>query len=471
MMPSLDKMRSVVTVEPVLFLYMLATWLSFPTLQGLLFQKVCLAKYNNSGLCDHINDGNHTTQEDIVQSTTSSYMLYSTVCLTLPSIVTATFIGSWSDKFSHKIPIILPSIGAILGAVNYIISSLYIELPIGLVLLSSVLSGLFGGFVTCILTVFSYVTTLTGTRTRTYRVSIVESMSFLGGTAGLFMSGVLLDNYGFPVVFGVILIIHVLVILYTLIWVKDIQTETAVSRGDSSCCSYLFNLEHVRQYIKCVVKRREDNSRRNMWLVMTSLFIGFLCFSGIKDISYLYVKRSPLSWSRTIYGYYQGFQMGLTAVLLIVGAPILKMVFHVHDTTLILMGIVSTIASQILYAFSTKLWMVFLVPVLGIFHGFQSASSRALVSTFVERGEQGKLFAFVGSAESLTTLFASLIFNSIYGPSLNFFPGFCFILSAALMCICVTLIIYVRFDLLAERQQPYTTFINTGAETDQADSQ
>ena len=82
--------------------------------------------------------------------------------------------------------------------------------------------------------------------------------------------------------------------------------------------------------------------------------------TGTRDVSYLFLKKSPLSWDPVLYGYFQAYQNTVFALLLIVGTPVLKKIFGLADSLLVLMGLVSTIASLLLFGFSHKTWMVFL---------------------------------------------------------------------------------------------------------------
>ena len=269
-----------ITVEPVLFIYMLAVWLQFPTLQGLLFHKLCLREFNDSVFCQSdIDNGSYVADENRIHAETSHWMFYCTLCLTLPSLVTAPYFGSWSDRVSRKIPLVIPPIGAILGCVSYIVSSVYMHLPVGLILMGPLLNGLSGGFITTILAVFSYVGAASPKENRNVRVSVLESMSFLGGTVGLGVSGLLLGFYGFPTLFGVLMCCHLCIVAYVLLFVPSLPCEAAADRS-GNYCAFLFSPRHIVEYVKCVFKPRGAGVRRNLLTVILALFLVFLCFAG-----------------------------------------------------------------------------------------------------------------------------------------------------------------------------------------------
>ena len=82
---------SIVTVEPVLFFYMLATFMQYSVFQDLVYQKTCHNNFNET-VCHNLN--NNTEALDIVQAQASHWILGSTAALTIPSIIVANYLGS-----------------------------------------------------------------------------------------------------------------------------------------------------------------------------------------------------------------------------------------------------------------------------------------------------------------------------------------------------------------------------------------
>lgn len=82
---------SIVTVEPVLFFYMLATFMQYSVFQDLVYQKTCYSNFNAS-VCHNLN--NNTEALNVVQAQSSHWILGSTAALTIPSIIVANYLGS-----------------------------------------------------------------------------------------------------------------------------------------------------------------------------------------------------------------------------------------------------------------------------------------------------------------------------------------------------------------------------------------
>jgi PCFT/HCP family folate transporter-like MFS transporter 1/3 len=108
-------------------------------------------------------------------------ILLSTVGMTVPTLVSVGYIGSWSDKYGRKVPLMFPCVGNVLAGLAYMAVAYWpSDVPVETIIVSSVLSGLFGGFVATVMAVMSYMASITDPETRTMRVSILESMTFLG---------------------------------------------------------------------------------------------------------------------------------------------------------------------------------------------------------------------------------------------------------------------------------------------------
>ena len=248
-----------ITVEPVLFLYMLGIYMQYGIFQDLVYEKVCITSFNET-VCQNLHAPENSECLDVVQRDSSMWILGSTIGLTIPSIVTANFLGSWGDNFGRKLPLLMPSIGGIISSVIYIWMSLYnLTGPVWPIVIASAVSGIFGGFVSCIMAVMSYITNISSEANRTTRVTLLEAMSFLGGTIGPFVGAGLLSVSNHATVFGCILGCHVLLIVYVLLCVPQVTTHAAENTNTS-----YFSLVHVKETLITCFKQREGNNRASI---------------------------------------------------------------------------------------------------------------------------------------------------------------------------------------------------------------
>lgn len=114
----------------------------------------------------------------------------------------------------------------VLASLVYISMSIYDSLPVSLIVVASFLSGIFGGFVSCIMAVMSYVSAVSSQESRGVRVAMLEAMTFCGGTIGPFIGGALLTaTASHAAVFLVILALYVLVIAYVIFFVPSVKDD------------------------------------------------------------------------------------------------------------------------------------------------------------------------------------------------------------------------------------------------------
>jgi len=200
-----------VSVEPVLFLYMLSTFTQYSVFQDLVYSRVCLEKYEPIVCGDLYPINQNSNQEvlDYVQGTASQWILLATASTIIPSILISVYLGSWSDRFGRKWPVAIPPLGGALGSLLYIFIATVPTVPVGYICVASLLTGLTGGFTSCMMSCATYISSTTMETQRTMRLSRLEAMTFLGGTLGPFVSGVFLSlatqGYAFLFMMGLYL--------------------------------------------------------------------------------------------------------------------------------------------------------------------------------------------------------------------------------------------------------------------------
>ena len=253
-----------ITVEPVLFFYMLCLIMSLPLVQQLAFKKICHEKYD-AETCKNLTK----SQEDVVHEKTSRWILYQSIAQTLPSIAASLILGSWSDKVGRKTVLILPSVGSVLLYTNYILNVAYFSLDVNYILIGVCISGFFGGFATTLLGVFSYISDITDKSQRTVRVAILESMIFLGGTVGNLIGGELLQYNGFMAAFGLCLGLSVMVIIYiSLILPESFFPEVDQERNWAVIAVH----NHLKTSFQVLTKRRPQHQRLNLLVSLFGIF-------------------------------------------------------------------------------------------------------------------------------------------------------------------------------------------------------
>ena len=81
----------------------------------------------------------------------------------------------------------------------------------------------------------SYLSAVTLIRQRTTRVSLLESMSFLGNFFGPFIGSALFESVGRTWNFTALVIINAAVVVYVVIFVPEVPPPRSLPAADSSC--------------------------------------------------------------------------------------------------------------------------------------------------------------------------------------------------------------------------------------------
>ena len=188
-----SNLRGVVTVEVIIVLYIFASVLLSPALNALVYRKICLERFNLT-VCDNLNEEENQDFETVVQSDASHWYLVNNLCAEIPSILLSPIYGSLSDNMGRKAALILPLFGQILCTVNYVINSLFMDLPVWHILFGTLTGGIFGGWVSCGMACFAYLSEVTAEKSRTARIAIVEGASSVSAAVAFLIGGRILDS-------------------------------------------------------------------------------------------------------------------------------------------------------------------------------------------------------------------------------------------------------------------------------------
>ena len=371
--------------DPVLLFFFFAlmsetTWVT-SFLNDYFYREYEVQTNNRTQTCGN-NSGEEFETERKAQSVASKWLLYIVMSIYIPSVVVTLVIGSWSDRLKHgrRLMMIIPAIG---GACSMIVLLVivYWKLPIGYIFFGTIAYGLSGGSTLVYLAVYSYTSDVSSIKTRTRRLGILTGMMALGAGMGRTAGGVLLQYIGSYSVLFANLFSYVFCLLYVFFLLDD------PPRIEDS--GYVNNEERRSlhdDYVDNDVTPTDDGNGCSMksaiggfqilksgelhikplwclYLLLLADGLSVLVSDGSPTIMYLYFLGTPLCWSTSIIGYF----FGLSYFCMILGATIVLTVFttffHMRDTTIVLLGILSFIAEFVYLAFVTSTWSMF----LGIF--------------------------------------------------------------------------------------------------------
>ncbi|KAL2099016.1 hypothetical protein ACEWY4_005496 [Coilia grayii] len=400
------ELRQLVTVEPVIFWYMTSTFIVSPAYQQLIINKVCYELFEDKSICTNPEPHHHGDKE-LQQRSSLVLLLYMTI-MSLVSIPPALLLGSWSDSAGRRSVMVLPSVLSLAAGAVLICVERLPQVGVLWVLASAAIVGLTGGHVSIFLSCFSYLADVTAgygaQRSRTVRMAVAESMIFVGGTVGFLLGGFLEEDYGLMAAFGAYMACHVIIILYVALWLRaprppagmpsPLPKDAAIEEdGEAEASrptgSQFFLVNYLKRTMCSVFRKRPGEERLKLLLLIICSFLNNLIAAGEDpSILLLYLMYEPREFDTEMFGIFNSVRMLLLGCCLLGLFPLLLRCFG--EMTLAKLSVVFRAAANVLLAFSTNTWMVFMVAVLGAPAGINQAVIRSLSSAIVEPDEQGE---------------------------------------------------------------------------------
>ena len=263
-----------VTVEPVLFLYMLGFWLMYTAHQALVYQKICESVFSNdTKICENLKNASYITEENVVQEAASQWGKYFAITISLPAVISSLFIGSWGDRVSRKLALIVPCCGALIASLAYTVFTIHNgPFPIPLLFIPLVAMGVTGGVIICLMGCFSYLSAITEETNRTVRLGILSAMVPLAGVLSNTLGGLFLDKTNYTTVFITTMAIFLTATTYIIFWLKDIRPEPDLHSGPVYV--RLLSCEHIKSTFISLFTKRSRNHRVHIWIVLISGFVS-----------------------------------------------------------------------------------------------------------------------------------------------------------------------------------------------------
>jgi MFS transporter, PCFT/HCP family, solute carrier family 46, member 3 len=220
--------RSNITVEPVLALFVMPSVLAMLATQNLNLDKACQVNLGfGDAICKDLRmrkRANHTFEEDEVQKLIASVQAWKSVVHTALPTLLMLFIGAWSDKTGkRKICMLMPIFGEFMTCMlNMINTYFFYEVPVELtVFMEVIFPSLTGGWYTMFLGTFSYLGDITSQDSRTFRMGILSLCMTVGFPIGMGLSGILLRCLGYYGVFSISAALQVMNFCYVFFMIDD----------------------------------------------------------------------------------------------------------------------------------------------------------------------------------------------------------------------------------------------------------
>ncbi|XP_076832325.1 proton-coupled folate transporter [Brachyhypopomus gauderio] len=414
-----------VTVEPVLFLATFSLALQAPLCTQYLWDRISEdLRYNGTkgGGCSNASVPSDPLQKE-VETLTAHWNLYINLGGFLVGLFVVILLGSWSDRAGRRVVLILPSLGLAVQAAVYL-TVMYLKLPVAWFLLGRIFSGLTGDFNGILAGCFAYVADTSDRGSRTFRVAILEACLGLAGMVASIIGGEWRRTQGYINPFWLVLATNLATALYAYLFVPESVTPQPEAR--------LLSTQHHRAVYALYASRGQGTRRAALWLYTLCFFLVVTVHFGSRELYVLYELSSPLCWNSQLIGYGSAAQH-LSYLSSLLGLRVLQQC--VEDSWVALAGLTSNVAGLLMFSVANTTALMFTGYGLCFLLMASTPVLRSKLSKLVDPSEQGALFASVACVESLCSLVASGVFNSLYPATLHVMKGFPFLFGAILLLI------------------------------------
>lgn len=441
--------NSLVTVEPVTFLYYISFSLGIVAWQQTLYIKLCHQQGYNASQCANNTWGNAHPQ---LQEQTSYWTIYTNVATLPPLLFCLTALSGYSDRNGLRLPLILPLVGGTAITVWTILQVIYIDWDPSLLLISPVAWGATGYFPAINMAATTYLIRDRDVVNLGFRIAVLEGLQNFASAVGTLIAGPILDA---PSGNG-LLIAWITTVVFQLVALADVCFRLKASRspaqytqiGQSESCNTLrkcFNLHSLKSYFTAVFRKRDKWKRLHLHIVVVATMLAYMSLAGVTTTVFLYLTKE-YSISNTDYSLYQG----LNCLLTLIGSTLLVHAFttryNLSDIGFTVLGAVSSGVSYTLLGYASYPICYWLAVLFRVFLTYSWIGGRLYISHTMDQGEQAAGMGYYATVQCITTLLASLTFNGLYPATLGLWPGLCFAFAGFLCLLTVPALTFVKWN-------------------------
>ncbi|CAG9560187.1 unnamed protein product [Danaus chrysippus] len=396
-------MRSNVTVEPVLALFVMPSVLAVMATQNLNLDKACRVNLDfPDEVCTNLRlrkRENISSYEDEVQKLIASVQAWKSVIHTAVPTLLMLFIGAWSDKTGRrKICMTMPIIGEFITCVlNMVNTYFFYEVSVEwTVFMEVIFPSLTGGWYTILLGTYSYLGDITSKNTRTFRLGILSLCMTVGFPLGMGFSGLLLKYIGYYGVFSLSALLQFFNFCYVTFRIKDHtwlnKNEEVKKSGAVGFFMEFFDIDSIKETFKIVFRKGPNNRRLRICLILAVVCLSFGPMWGTMFAISVFSKR-----------------------------------LGVDDSVLGIISTTSKMAGALVTAFARSNYEIYAAPLVEILDGTTTIALRSIASKLVSHQELGKVFSLFGVAETMMPLIFAPLYSRVYILTLHILPGAVFL--------------------------------------------
>ncbi|XP_063546630.1 probable peptidoglycan muropeptide transporter SLC46 [Cydia strobilella] len=411
-----------VTVEPTMFLYMMAYMITNVVEQTFYVFRACNVDHGYSEeICYNITSYKEINQE--VQVTVSTFHQWNGVAWHIVPFILAFFLGSYSDKRGRKSILLVGLLGKLYFSIMATVNTMN-AWPLNYVIYTATFpSALTGSDLAIFAGVFAYIADVTSPDNRTLRVGILDAVYLSTMPLGVFIGNILyvhVVDRSFTIMFLINSILMVLATLHCLLFLKWQTRPEQTSLRDAGVTNPVvdfFDIKNVKQTMFTLFKKRNNHRTVFLWFLLISMAL-YTFQRDERPFMYLYVQN-VFKWDTTAYSNFRTYSSTAYVLLMFIGIPLMTKVFRWRDTVIVMLGATSHMAGHFLYAQATAAKTLYVGGAVAALGPCIAPLVRSMTSKVLPSAERGVAYTFLSVMENAVAMFASIIYSQVYNATLG----------------------------------------------------
>ena len=446
-------------VIPFTFFQMVSLSTNFYILPQLVLAKVCKRTFNYT-VCGRLGHSNFKAQENYVYAKAAEWNALLNFAGFFPATILILPLGAMTDLVSKQKMLLLPAIFNIVSCLISLLSSIFIELHLGFLVLANFAISIFGEIHGCITLCCSYAASASKDN-KTIALSIVFAVVQISLGIGGFVTNFLKRYYGFPCVFGFTAIVLVVSLLYALLLIPPTDDFNELSSQKEQYDFWYDFKEHAKgtwyHLVSFIMRRIFYSKDKTFLLLLIAAFLNLASYGGERALLALFLKHSPLDFTADKIGNFFvlfQFAQGLGLILLLLLG---NRLFHPSDYSLMFIGTTAMIANYIMTSLSTTALMAYLSTILALPASFTAAAVRSQLIKLVPSEEHGVSLSLVGLMDVFGELIMAVVANGFFIATAKVYSGFSILLLSAInfMALIILCIVYLTSDQAGNTNSHY----------------
>ncbi|XP_068985895.1 probable peptidoglycan muropeptide transporter SLC46 isoform X2 [Bombus flavifrons] len=413
-----------VSVEPTMWLYMMAFMITSVVEQAFFVYKACRVDHGYSEeICANLKD--NATINTKVQVTVSSFHQWNNIAGHVVPIILALFFGNWSDRRGRKLPLIIGLLGKFIYSFMVVINSMIDTWDLNtIVYTASLPMGMLGGDVAIFGSCFAYISDISSVQQRTLRITILDVVYLSTMPTGVALGSYLYSNVvksSYTIMFSINSTLLALAILYSLVRLKWQTLPRQQSLAGTNLLTDYFDKKHVMATVRTMTKNRPNHGKLHLWLLLVIMML-YTFQRDEKPMSFLYTQLK-FKWDVRKFSNFRTFQSATFVIAMLIGVPVMSKLMGIRDTIMVAIGAIAHASGRVIFVLAEIPELFYVGAAVAALGPIVAPVLRSMTSKLVPVDERGKVFAILSVCDNAVPLFSGILYSQLYNATIDSAPS------------------------------------------------